>query len=64
MGLDSEGTESRGTKYNIGKGSLFCVSVLSWYRTYTLARVPGDGANTLAVCPRHLGIKYALAYMK
>ena len=46
------------------KGVCFVLSVLSWYRTYTLARVPGDGANTLAVCLRHLGKKYALAYMK
>ena len=49
VGLDSEGAESRGTEYNIGKGRLFCVSVLSWYRAYTLARTPGDGANTLQV---------------
>lgn len=47
MGLDLEGADSRGTEYDIGKGKV-CLyeSILSWYRIYTLARSPGDGANT------------------
>lgn len=48
VGLDSEGAESRGTVYNIGKGRLFCVSS-PVVQGYTLARTPGDGTNTLQV---------------
>lgn len=51
MGLGPEGADSRGTEYDIGKGRV-CLyeSILSRYRIYTLARSPGDGANTLQVC--------------
>lgn len=61
VGLDSEGTQSRGTEYNIGKGSFFCVSVLSWYR---------QGCQEMALIPWQFASdtwgekKYALAYMK
>lgn len=48
LGQDPEGAESGGTEDNTGEGRV-CLgeSIISWYRTYTLANSPGDDASTL-----------------